>query len=103
MPNCTTYGKDFLNCKYTTACLSKDWFCDGDDDCWDKSDETNCTISEKFNCKNDEFRCSDGICISILARCDHVNDCDDRESNGGISSDELNCRVGKGKRTNDNI
>lgn len=95
MPNCTEKGKDFVNCKYTTACLRKDWFCDGEDDCWDNSDETNCTLPAKSNCKIDEFRCSDGTCIGASARCDQINDCDDMDSNGGISSDELNCRIGK--------
>lgn len=97
MPNCTKYGKDFVNCKYTTACLHKDWFCDGDDDCWDNSDESNCT-NIKTNCENDQFRCDDGSCIQTSARCDQVNDCHDMNANEGISSDELNCRVGKKSR-----
>lgn len=96
MPNCTAkYGKDFVNCKYTTGCLHKDWFCDGDDDCWDNSDETNCSSIKVNYCGRDEFRCGNGSCVNITVRCDGNNDCNDMDLNSGVSSDEMNCGIGK--------
>lgn len=58
----------------------KRWRCDADDDCGDNSDEQNCLKESK--CKDNDFMCSDGTCITQKWRCDGDPDC-------GDASDEL--------------
>ncbi|CAB0020575.1 unnamed protein product, partial [Nesidiocoris tenuis] len=43
----------FTNCANTTACILDTWKCDGQNDCWDNSDEENCPT------KPAEKRCPD--------------------------------------------
>ena len=38
----------------------------------------------KSTCDTDEFRCTNGACISAAKKCDRLNDCDDL-------SDEFQC------------
>lgn len=69
-------------CPRTYICISKDWLCDGDDDCGDFSDETHC--GERAVCSDDQFECLNGLCIQKTWMCDGDNDCKD-------FSDETNC------------
>lgn len=88
MPPCT--GDNLVRCPNTSKCIHPNWFCDGENDCWDLSDEKNCT--KKF-CDNNKFECGNGKCIEHSQVCDGKNDCDDTTAEtGGKSSDEQNCR-----------
>nr|XP_040223812.2 low-density lipoprotein receptor-related protein 4 isoform X2 [Anopheles coluzzii] len=79
--NCETSGTHVI-CATTHTCISRDWLCDGDDDCGDYTDETHC--GNRHDCTEEKFECQNGMCIPRDWVCDGDNDCNDL-------SDEKNC------------
>lgn len=70
-----------IKCANVSTCYLESWRCDGESDCFDKSDEINCNLN--VTCSEDKFECSNGQCIDLSWRCDGEIDC---------PNDELNCR-----------
>ncbi|KRX84314.1 Low-density lipoprotein receptor-related protein 1B [Trichinella sp. T6] len=89
-PNCMQFcDKDDFICEQTRLCINATRRCDGNLDCGanDISDELNCETKEELTiveCKSNEFRCRNGLCISQSKTCNNENDCGDWE-------DEKNC------------
>ncbi|XP_074657056.1 uncharacterized protein LOC141910238 [Tubulanus polymorphus] len=65
-------------------CIPVDQVCDSRIDCYDQSDEKNCS------CNANEFQCRMGMCIPTTQVCDRIEQCPD-------GSDELNCTCEAGK------
>lgn len=62
-------------------CLSTAFLCDGHEDCLWGEDELNCdnyTIHhDPTPCTEDQFTCSDKLCIALDLACDGISQCDD--------------------------
>ncbi|XP_069115842.1 mucin-2-like [Argopecten irradians] len=85
-------------------CLPSTFHCDGDHDCSDGSDETDC---DTYSCSDKQFQCQSGSCIPNTWKCDSVEDCSDGSDEKGCSQagrrseaivSLLNRRVSGGKR-----
>uniref|UniRef100_A0A673JVW3 Low-density lipoprotein receptor-related protein 1-like n=1 Tax=Sinocyclocheilus rhinocerous TaxID=307959 RepID=A0A673JVW3_9TELE len=74
-----------FRCRNNRVCLRSGKRCDGVDNCGDNSDETNCDHTS--TCDKDQFKCSNGKCISANLRCNFFNDCED------YGSDEIGCKT----------
>uniref|UniRef100_A0A8C4YG54 Sortilin-related receptor n=1 Tax=Gopherus evgoodei TaxID=1825980 RepID=A0A8C4YG54_9SAUR len=87
-PLCTRY-MDFV-CKNRQQCLFHSMVCDGIVQCRDGSDEdanyAGCSQDPEFHrtCDQFNFQCQNGVCISLVWKCDGMDDC-------GDYSDEANC------------
>ncbi|XP_075695287.1 sortilin-related receptor [Rhinoderma darwinii] len=87
-PLCTRY-MDFV-CKNRLQCLFHIMVCDGVVQCHDGSDEdpayAGCSRDPEFkqDCDSQSFSCQNGVCISLVWKCDGMDDC-------GDYSDEANC------------
>ncbi|XP_035741558.1 basement membrane-specific heparan sulfate proteoglycan core protein-like isoform X32 [Vespa mandarinia] len=90
----TRCREDEFECASGTTCVSKMARCDGRNDCDDRSDEYNCTVT---TCSSDQFRCIDGICLSIDKRCNGVADCRNGEDENqcGCGDAEFRCTDGR--------
>ncbi|XP_077862658.1 uncharacterized protein LOC144344653 [Saccoglossus kowalevskii] len=70
-----------------SGCIKQYLFCDGYDNCGDRSDEENCDYG---SCSVDQFKCTSGsdlgVCIEKKFRCDRKLDC-----YGGEDEDHCEC------------
>uniref|UniRef100_A0ABI7ZXI1 Sortilin-related receptor n=1 Tax=Felis catus TaxID=9685 RepID=A0ABI7ZXI1_FELCA len=87
-PLCTRF-MDFV-CKNRQQCLFHSMVCDGIVQCRDGSDEdatfAGCSQDPEFHkvCDEFSFQCQNGVCVSLIWKCDGMDDC-------GDYSDEANC------------
>ncbi|XP_070532290.1 very low-density lipoprotein receptor-like isoform X1 [Ptychodera flava] len=75
-------ASDMFHCD-NGQCLSMYWVCDGQNDCGDNSDETDCG---GHTCLARDFICDNGRCIHTSWVCDGGQDC-------GDGSDETDCEA----------
>ena len=72
---CSMSGFDGFICD-NGCCIRRIWWCDGEDDCKDNSDE-NLKLCKKMMCTDLEFQCDIYRCIRNSWKCDGEKDCKD--------------------------
>ena len=73
-----------FTCESSGHCIPQSWVCDGDNDCFDNTDEKGCPPK---TCSAAQFKCANlKQCVHESYKCDGIPDCDD-------GSDELGCPV----------
>jgi len=77
--------KHFI-CDRSMRCIPHYWRCDGHKDCWDRTDEANCTNVTCPHPGMHRCRVRTGLCTKSAWLCDGVSDCGPDDL-----SDEENC------------
>lgn len=63
-------------CPRSNNCIRDSWFCDGDNDCGDNSDENSAMCRER-PCPEGRIKCNSGLCVDQRLFCDGIISCDD--------------------------